>query len=153
VFGGHILALVDRVAARRAIRHATASAVTVSVDRWTPRAIHVGELVTAKARRELRGPHSGGRRESAAENVLTGDVRHTNSCYVTYVGADENGVRRKSHGSVPETPDEKRVRSCGKRRANRVMERRTTRVGVSKCYGPGRVAEQRHLLMRAPSGR
>src|SRR5436190_336390 len=36
VFGGHILALVDRVAAVAAIRHAHRECVTVSVDKVVP---------------------------------------------------------------------------------------------------------------------
>ena len=51
VFGGHILALVDRVAAVAAIRHSHRACVTVSVDKVDFREpIHVGELVTALAR-------------------------------------------------------------------------------------------------------
>src|SRR6266704_386100 len=51
VFGGHILALVDRVAAVAAIRHAHRECVTVSVDKVDFREpIHVGDLVTAMAR-------------------------------------------------------------------------------------------------------
>ena len=56
VFGGHILALVDRVAAVAAIRHAHRECVTVSVDKVDFREpIHVGELVTAKARVNFAG--------------------------------------------------------------------------------------------------
>ncbi len=98
VFGGHILALVDRVAAVAAIRHAHRECVTVSVE--------VGVKVLA-------------------EDVLTGDKRHTNSCYVTYVALDENGRPTEVAPVVPETADEKRrYDRAAKRRATRVMERR-----------------------------
>src|SRR6266511_1141166 len=51
VFGGVILALVDRVAAVAAIRHAGRQCVTVSVDKVDfKEPFHVGELVTAYAR-------------------------------------------------------------------------------------------------------
>ena len=92
VFGGHILALVDRVAAVAAIRHAHRECVTVSVDKVDFREpIHVGELVTAKARVNFAGRTSMEVGVKVlAENVLTGDIRHTNSCYVTYVALDEN---------------------------------------------------------------
>src|SRR2546422_1761202 len=51
VFGGVVLALVDRVAAVAAIRHAGKPCVTVSVDKVDFREpIHVGELLTAYAR-------------------------------------------------------------------------------------------------------
>ena len=93
VFGGVILALVDRVAAVAAIRHAGKPCVTVSVDKVDFREpIHVGELLTAYARVNFAGRTS---MEVGvkiiAENVLTGEKRHTNSCYVTYVALDAKG--------------------------------------------------------------
>ena len=127
VFGGHILALVDRVAAVAAIRHAHRECVTVSVDKVDFREpIHVGELVTAKARVNFAGRTSMEVGVKVlAENVLTGDVRHTNSCYVTYVALDEQGKPAAVPPIVPETPDEKRrYERAAKRRTSRVMERR-----------------------------
>ena len=127
VFGGHILALVDRVAAVAAIRHARRECVTVSVDKVDFREpIHVGELVTAMARVNFAGRTSMEVGVKVlAENVLTGDRRHTNSCYVTYVALDENGRPTEVAPIVPETADEKRrYDRAAKRRAKRVMERR-----------------------------
>jgi acyl-CoA hydrolase len=127
VFGGHILALVDRVAAVAAIRHSHKPCVTVSVDKVDFREpIHVGELVTALARVNFAGRTSMEVGVKViAENVLTGEKRHTNSCYVTYVALDENGKPTEVPCIVPETPDEKRrYDRAAKRRAKRVMERR-----------------------------
>ena len=127
VFGGVILALVDKVAAISAIRHAHRECVTVSVDKVDFREpIHVGELVTALARVNFAGKTSMEVGVKVlAENVLTGDKRHTNSCYVTYVALDENGKPTEVPGVIPETPDEKRrYERASKRRAKRVMERR-----------------------------
>jgi len=127
VFGGVILALVDKVAAVAAIRHAHRECVTVSVDKVDFREpIHVGELVTALARVNFAGRTSMEVGVKViAENVITGDKRHTNSCYVTYVALDQNGRPIEVPGVVPETPDEKRrYERAAKRRANRVMERR-----------------------------
>ncbi len=94
VFGGVILALADRVAAVAAIRHAGKQCVTVSVDKVDfKEPIHVSELITAYARVNFAGRTS---MEVGvkilAENVLTGEKRHTNSCYVTYVALDDQGV-------------------------------------------------------------
>ena len=127
VFGGHILSLVDRVAAVAAIRHARRSCVTVSVDKVDFREpIHVGELVTAYARVNFAGRTSmevGVK--IVAENVLTGEQRHTNSCYVTYVALDENGQPTAVPPVEPGTPDEKRrYDRAAQRRATRVMDRR-----------------------------
>lgn len=127
VFGGVLLALVDKVAAVAAIRHAHRECVTVSFDKVDFREpIHVGELVTALARVNFAGRTSMEVGVKViAENVLTGDRRHTNSCYVTYVALDENDRPTEVPGIVPETPDEKRrYDRAAKRRANRVMERR-----------------------------
>src|SRR5216117_1394232 len=127
VFGGVILSLVDRVAAVCAIRHARRQCVTVSVDKVDFREpIHVGELITAYARVNFAGRTS---MEVGvkiiSENVLTGEKRHTNSCYVTYVALDAKGRPSAVPPIVPETPDEqRRYDRAAKRRASRVMDRR-----------------------------
>lgn len=127
VFGGVILALVDRVAAVCAIRHSRRPCVTVSVDKVDFREpIHVGELITAYARVNFAGKTSmevGVK--IVAENVLTGEKRHTNSCYVTYVALDEAGQPTEVPPILPQTEDEKRrYDRAAKRRATRVMDRR-----------------------------
>ena len=127
VFGGVILSLVDRVAAVAAIRHARKPCVTVSVDKVDfKEPIHVGELVTAFARVNFAGRTS---MEVGvkiiAENVITGERRHTNSCYVTYVALDDKGEPTEVPSVMPETPDEKRrYERAAQRRAARVMDRR-----------------------------
>jgi acyl-CoA hydrolase len=127
VFGGVLLSLVDRAAAVAAIRHARRPCVTVSVDKVNFREpIRVGELVTALARVNFTG-HSSMEIgvKVIAENVLTGEQRHTNSCYLTYVALDDKGVPTQVPPVEPETPDEKRrYNRAAKRRATRVMDRR-----------------------------
>lgn len=127
VFGGVLLSLVDKVAAVAAIRHSHRECVTVSVDKVDFREpIKIGELVTALARVNFAGRTSMEIGVKVmAENVRTGDKRHTNSCYITYVALDENGRPTEVPPIVPETPDEKRrYERAAKRRAKRVMERR-----------------------------
>jgi acyl-CoA hydrolase len=127
VFGGVLLSLVDRAAAVAAIRHARRPCVTVSVDKVNFREpIRVGELVTALARVNFTG-HSSMEIgvKVIAENVLTGEQRHTNSCYLTYVALDDKGHPTEVPPVEPETPDEKRrYNRAAKRRATRVMDRR-----------------------------
>ena len=127
VFGGIILSLVDHVAAVCAIRHSRKQCVTVSVDKVDFREpIHVGELITAMARVNFAGRTSmevGVK--IVAENVISGEQRHTNSCYVTYVALDENGKPTPVPPVVPKTADEKRrYDRAAQRRATRVMDRR-----------------------------
>lgn len=127
VFGGHLLSLVDRVAAVAAIRHSRRPCVTVSVDKVDFREpIRVGELVTAYARVNFAGRTSmevGVK--VVAENVMSGEKRHTNSCYLTYVALDDRGEPTAVPQVLPETADEKRRHDrAAQRRAQRVMERR-----------------------------
>lgn len=127
VFGGHILSLVDRVAAVAAIRHSRRPCVTVSVDKVDFREpIRVGELVTAFARVNFAGRTSmeiGVK--VVAENVMTGEKRHTNSCYLTYVALDDAGRPTPVPPVVPEGDEEKRrYDRAAQRRATRVMDRR-----------------------------
>lgn len=134
VFGGVILSLVDRVAAVAAIRHARGPCVTVSVDKVDFREpIRIGEMVTAFARVNYTGRTS---MEIGvkilAENIVTGDRRHTNSCYVTYVALDENGKPKPVPPIVPQTEEEQRRWDRARlRRVDRVAEHRFD-VGVGE---------------------
>lgn len=128
VFGGVVLSLIDRVAAVAAIRHARGPCVTVSVDRVDFRLpIHVGELVTGQASVNFVGRTSmevGVRVE--AENIVTGERRHTNSCYLTFVAIDEEGNPIPVPPLVVETAEERRwyegakLRRRGREEAQRV---------------------------------
>jgi acyl-CoA hydrolase len=110
VHGGVILAMLDRVGAVSAIRHAQRVCVTVSVDRVDFREpIHLGELVTMYASVNYAHRTSievGVRVE--AENLLTGVRRHTNTCYLTFVAIDDAGVPTPVPPVVPETDEERR---------------------------------------------
>lgn len=124
VFGGVVLSMVDRVAAVAAMRHAGGPCVTVSIDRVDfKEPIHAGELVTCHARVNYVGRTSlevGVRVE--AENVFTGEKRHTNTCYLTFVAIDAQ------HRPVPvprllleSEEDRQRFREGERRRQLRVQ--------------------------------
>jgi len=126
VFGGVVLAMMDKAAAVCAIRHSRASCVTVSVDRVDFREpILVGDLVHMKASVNFVGRSSmeiGIRIE--AENMLLGTRRHTNSCYVTYVALDRDGKPTEVPTLELETEaDMRRFESGRERRRLRVAER------------------------------
>ncbi len=123
VFGGVILSMVDRIAGVVSMRHAGVPCVTVSFDRVDfKEPIFTGEVVTCKARVNFVGRTSmeiGVRVE--AENPLTREARHTNSCYLTFVAIDAD------HRPVPVPPlkleteeDERRFREGKKRRDARI---------------------------------
>ncbi|TFG62872.1 MAG: acyl-CoA thioesterase [Gemmatimonadales bacterium] len=92
VFGGVILALVDKVAWVSAARHCENPCVTASFDQVDFRSpIDIGEVVTLMASINTVGRTSmeiGVRVE--AESVTGALRRHTNSCYVTMVAIDED---------------------------------------------------------------
>jgi len=122
VHGGVLLGMMDRVAAVAAIRHAQRTCVTVSVDRVHFREpIHVGELVTMYASVNYAHRTSvevGVRVE--AENLLTGERRHTNTCYLTFVALDDAGRPAPVPPVLPETEEERRrFREAEARRAQR----------------------------------
>src|SRR5438034_8481019 len=72
VFGGVILALVDRAAAVAAIRHAGKQCVTVSVDKVDfKEPIHVGELVTAYSRVNFAGRDRKSTRLNSSHTVIS----------------------------------------------------------------------------------
>lgn len=93
VFGGVVLAAVDRIAYVCATRHAGRPCVTASFDQVDFRSpIQIGEVVTLSASVNTVGRTSmeiGVRVE--AEPVTGGESRHTNSCYVTMVALDPDG--------------------------------------------------------------
>lgn len=126
VFGGVILALMDKAAAVCAMRHARTSCVTVSVDRVDFREpILVGDLVHMKASVNFVGRSTmeiGIRIE--AENMLLGTRRHTNSCYVTYVALDRDGRPTEVPSLVLETDDDRRRNAAGRERRRRRDEER-----------------------------
>jgi acyl-CoA hydrolase len=60
-----------------------------------------------------------------AENVLSGEKRQTNSCYVTCVALDAKGRPTEVPPIEPQTEEEKqRYARAAQRRASRVMDRR-----------------------------
>ncbi len=92
VFGGVVLSMVDRAAGVAAMRHSGKPCVTVSIDRVDfKEPIFTGELVTCRARVNFVGRTSmeiGVKVE--AENLLSGEKRHTNTCFLTFVAIDSD---------------------------------------------------------------
>lgn len=93
IFGGVVLSMVDRCAALSAMRHAGGQATTLSIDRVLfKEPIRVGELVEIRSRVVWVGRTSMSViADVYAENIATGDRRHTNECWLTFVHLDEEG--------------------------------------------------------------
>ena len=93
IFGGVVMSMVDKCAALSAMKHAGGQATTLSVERILfKEPIFVGDLV------EIRShvAHVGRTSMSVvadvyAEDLKTGNRRHTNACWLTFVHLDDNG--------------------------------------------------------------
>lgn len=126
VFGGVIMKLIDTVAASVAVKHSRANAVTASIDRLDfHNPVYPGDLVTCKASLNYVGKTSmeiGVRVE--AENLMTGEVRHTASSYLTFVALDMSGKPTELPPLITETEEEKRRnRDAAIRREERLRQR------------------------------
>src|SRR5919202_34492 len=93
VHGGTVMKLCDEAAATAAIRHTRRRVVTAAVDRMTfLQPVHVGDLLTLRASVNAvwRTSMEVGVRVQS-EDAATGEVRHTNSAYITMVALGEDG--------------------------------------------------------------
>lgn len=126
VHGGTVMKLCDEAAGLAAIKHSGRRVVTAAMDRMTflvP--VNVGDLVTFQAtinaawRSSMEiGVHV------TAENVRTGEVRHTNTAHLTMVALDDAGRPAPVPPVLAETPEERRrQREAEVRRSHRLAER------------------------------
>jgi len=120
--------LIDTAAAVVAARHARSNVVTASIDRLDfHHPVFVGDLLFFRGSLNLCGSTSmevGIRVE--AENLLTGELRHTASAYITFVALDTSGHPRAVPQLLLEGEDEeRRHREAKARREVRLAERRS----------------------------
>jgi acyl-CoA hydrolase len=127
LLGGHVMHLVDVVAAMAASRHANSYVVTASVDYIDFRnPINLGEIVILKSQvnRAFQTSMEVGVKVFS-ENALTGERKHTTTAYVTFVALDATTREPKP---VPplilKTAEERRRwREAGERRKVRLAMR------------------------------
>lgn len=125
VHGGVVVKIIDEAAGVVAARHARTNVVTASIDRMDfHHPIFVGDLLFFKASLNYVGRTSmeiGVRVE--AENLMTGDVRHAASAYLTFVALDRQGHPSSVPPLVLETDeDRRRNREAKARRDTRLAE-------------------------------
>jgi acyl-CoA hydrolase len=124
VFGGTILRLIDEVASIVAFKHSRTNVVTASIDRMDFLApVYIGDLLRMIASVNFvhRTSMEVGVRVEA-ENPLTGQVRHTGTCYLTYVALDRNGRPSEVPPLILETQEEKRRWDDGQARHETRMQ-------------------------------
>ena len=127
LLGGHVMHMVDIVAAMAASRHSNSYVVTASVDHIDFRnSVSLGEIVMLKSHvnRVFNTSLEVGV-EVYSENLLTGERKQTTTAYVTFVAIDEHTRMPKA---VPplilKTAEERRRwRDAAKRREIRLAHR------------------------------
>jgi uncharacterized protein (TIGR00369 family) len=126
VHGGVIMRLIDTAAAVVALKHARSNVVTASIDRLDfLRPAFIGELITLKASLNFVGRTSmeiGVRVE--AENLLTSEVRHTNSAHLTFVALDKEGRPKEVPRLILETREDRRRNERARARRETCMKER-----------------------------
>ncbi len=137
VHGGVIMKLIDTAGGVVATRHTRCNAVTASIDRLDfHHPAYVGNLLTLKASINLVGRTSmeiGVRAET--EDLLTGQIRHTGSAYLTFVALGSDGRPIEVPGLILETEEEiRRNREACDRRDLRLAEKKQEKAHQSKIF-------------------
>jgi acyl-CoA hydrolase len=127
LLGGHVMHMVDIVAAMAASRHSNSYVVTASVDHIDFRnAVNLGEIVMLRSQvnRVFNTSLEIGV-EVFSENLLTGERKHTTSAYVTFVAIDEITKQPKTVRPllVLTTEERKRWEEAAERRKIRLEHR------------------------------
>lgn len=111
LLGGRIMHLVDLCGSISAMRVARKPVVTASVDYMTfLHPVHIGELVVLRSsvNRVFNSSMEVGVKVWK-ESLATGEIKHVNSAYLTFVALDPDGNRVPVGAHVePETDEEKR---------------------------------------------
>ena len=126
VHGGVVMRHIDGVAGVVAARHARSNVVTASIDRLDFNGpLFIGNLIILKASVNMVGKTSmeiGVRAE--AEDILSAQLRHIASAYLTFVALDEKGNPKEVPPLILESENEKRrEREARARRKMRLAER------------------------------
>lgn len=126
VHGGILMKLCDEAAGMAATKHARRPSVTVVVDSMAFHSpVHIGDLVTVSAEVSWVGRTSMETRVVvSAEDVLSGEVTHTNTAYFVYVALDEQGKPTPVPRLICETEEEKERYERGAARQEYRLEQR-----------------------------
>ena len=130
VLGGKVMHLVDIAAALAAVRHSRCPVVTASVDHMNfLHPVHIGQLIVLRSsvNRVFKTSMEVGVRVEV-ENLISGEILHTSSAYLTFVALDKQGQRIAIPAVIPETDDQKRrYEEAEQRRVYRLAMREKAR--------------------------
>jgi acyl-CoA hydrolase len=132
VHGGNVMKLMDEAGASAAIRHARQPVVTVAVDQVLFREpIHLGDLLTVTAELTYVGRTSMEVRiEVQAENLVSRQVKHTNTAFFVYVALNADGQPTPVPPLRLDTDEERRQwAEAEKRQAYRLAQRKIAKEG------------------------
>ena len=126
VFGGVIMSMVDRCAALSAMRHCAGQVTTLSIDRILfKEPIRVGDLVEVHSRVVQVGRTSMSvLADVFAETIRTGERRHTNECWLTFVHLDDEGKPTPVPPLRLETDDDRKMNEIAARRREQLLAER-----------------------------
>ena len=126
VHGGVLLKLCDECGGIVAARHARRPSVTVAIDSMTfHRPVRVGQFVTFVGHITYVGRTSMEVQENVrAEDLLTGEITHTNSAYFIYVALDEAFQPTVAPSLILETEAERQRFADGQQRQDERLARR-----------------------------
>jgi uncharacterized protein (TIGR00369 family) len=124
VHGGLIMKLCDEAGGMAAAKHSRHPVVTVTVDSMTFHSpVRIGDLLTVTAEVTWVGRTSLETRVVAtSENVLTGEVNHTNTAFFVYVALDQHGRPTAVPPLLPQTEDEIRRFAEGQARQEKRLK-------------------------------
>ncbi|MCL6444577.1 MAG: acyl-CoA thioesterase [Alicyclobacillus sp.] len=109
IFGGNVMAYVDKAASIAAMRHARMPVVTASSDSFDfLKPIKCGEAIRVEAF-VTRTFHTSMEIfvKVESEDLMTGEVNLTATSYLTFVALGENGRPREVPAVIPETEEER----------------------------------------------
>ena len=125
VHGGAIMRMVDEAGGAAAIRHSRCRSVTVTMDSMTfKQPVYVGDLLTVRACLTYVGRTSMEvEAQLEAEDMRTGEIRATGTCYLVYVAIDDLGRPTPVPALTLETDEERdRWQAAERRRAWRARQ-------------------------------
>lgn len=125
VHGGAIMKMVDEAGGVVSTRHSRCRCVTVTMDSMTfLEPIYIGDMVTVNAHITYVGKTSMEiEARVEAENLFTGKITHTSTCYLVFVAIDEHGRPAEVPSLILETEEEKTRWNAAQLRRKRRLEK------------------------------
>ena len=135
VYGGRVMALIDKAAAIAAMRHCRANVVTALVDSLMFRSpVRLGHVLRLHAAvNAVFGSSLEVGVEVTSEEPLTGRIAHCCSAYVLMVSLDARGLPATAPRLAPRNAAERARERAAQRRRHARLRRRTPRSAAASA--------------------